>query len=159
MVENTYKLEVELQFEKDTQDHVKKVRGNLNQIIHELIDRGQAHDDTKFQSPERELFIEYTPKLKNCTYGSDEYKGYLKELKVALEHHYGKYPHHPEHYKNGLNDMTLIDIMEMFCDWKASSERHNDGNIHKSIEKNKDRFGMTDQLCKIFENTAKWFEK
>ncbi len=51
--------------------------------------------------------------------------------------------------------MTLIDLIEMLVDWKAASERHNDGNILKSIEKNSSRFNMGVQLCRIFENTAK----
>lgn len=42
----------------------------------------------------------------------------------------------------------------MFFDWKAAGERHKDGNILKSIEINKDRFGMSEQLVDIFKNTA-----
>lgn len=53
-----------------------------------------------------------------------------------------------------VNDMNLVDLLEMICDWKAASERHNNGNIRKSIEINADRFGMSPQLTKIFENTA-----
>lgn len=52
-----------------------------------------------------------------------------------------------------VNDMNLIDLLEMFADWKAASERHNDGNIRKSIEKNADRFGLSPQLVRILENT------
>ena len=63
-------------------------------------------------------------------------------------------PHHPECHKNGINDMNLLDLIEMFCDWKAASERHNDGNIRKSIEINGKRFNMSDQLVKIFENSV-----
>jgi hypothetical protein len=66
-------------------------------------------------------------------------------------------PHHPEHFKDGVDDMNLLDIMEMFCDWKAAGERHNDGNILKSIERNADRFGLSPQLVRILENTAKLF--
>lgn len=51
--------------------------------------------------------------------------------------------------------MNLLDILEMLCDWKASSERHNDGNINKSIEINANRFNMSPQLVKILENTVK----
>ena len=76
-------------------------------------------------------------------------------MKPALEHHYAKNRHHPEHHKNGINDMNLIDLIEMFCDWKASSERQNDGNILKSIEINGKRFHMSPQLIEIFENTTK----
>lgn len=54
---------------------------------------------------------------------------------------------------NGIEDMTLLDLVEMLCDWKAASERHDDGNIRKSIEVNAERFNMTPQLRRIFENT------
>lgn len=50
--------------------------------------------------------------------------------------------------------MTLFDVIEMFMDWKAATERMDTGDIYKSIEFNKGRFAMSDQLCKIFENTA-----
>jgi hypothetical protein len=54
-----------------------------------------------------------------------------------------------------VNAMSLLDVVEMFCDWKAAGERHADGSIMRSIEINKKRFGITDQLASIFENTAK----
>ena len=46
--------------------------------------------------------------------------------------------------------MNLIDIVEMICDWKAATLRHNDGNLLKSVEINAKRFGMDDQLKQIF---------
>jgi hypothetical protein len=51
--------------------------------------------------------------------------------------------------------MDLIDLVEMFCDWKAATLRHKDGDINKSIEINSQRFKMSDQLKKIFINTLK----
>lgn len=54
-----------------------------------------------------------------------------------------------------INQMNLFDLIEMLLDWKAASERHNDGNIRKSIEINGNRFNMSPQLIKIFENTVK----
>lgn len=89
------------------------------------------------------------------TYGSDEYKKCLQAIKPALDHHYANNSHHPEHYKQGIDDMDLLDLVEMLADWKAASERHNDGNILKSIEINGKRFEMSPQLIRIFENTAK----
>lgn len=138
----------------DTLLHIKRVNQLLTEAASELIRRANVHDDSKLKSPEKELFDEFTPKLKGCTYGSDEYKEYLKGLKVALDHHYANNTHHPEHYTNGVNDFDLFDLIEMFFDWKAATERHNDGNIYKSIEINKERFGISDQVCKIFNNTA-----
>lgn len=138
----------------DTLLHIKRVAQLLTEASAELIRRANIHDDSKLKSPEKELFDKFTPKLKDCTYGSDEYKGFLKELKPALDHHYLKNPHHPEHYPNGIYGMDLFDILEMVLDWKSASERHADGDIYKSIQINKKRFAMDPQLVQIFINTA-----
>lgn len=138
----------------DTFRHIERVRNLLNGAAAELLRRGELHDQTKLESPEVEAFTEYTAKLATCTYGSAEYEGYRQAMGPALAHHYANNRHHPEHFKGGVNDMTLIDLLEMFVDWKAASERHNDGNIRKSIEKNADRFGLSPQLVRILENTA-----
>lgn len=139
----------------DTLLHIRRVSQLLTEAASELIRRANVHDNSKLFSPEKELFDVYTPKLANTTYGTDEYKEYLKELKVALEHHYKNNSHHPEHYENGINDFDLFDLIEMFFDWVAATERHNDGNIYKSIGINKDRFKIDGQICKIFSNTAR----
>lgn len=141
-----------------TLKHIMRVRDVLGFFAMELMDRGRVHDQSKLERPEVELFTEYTSKLAGCTYGSDEYKSYLTAMGPALSHHYAKNRHHPEHWKNGIADMNLIDLVEMFCDWKAATERHHDGNLHKSIEKNATRFEMSPQLVKIFENTADLFD-
>ena len=51
--------------------------------------------------------------------------------------------------------MSLIDLVEMLADWKAASLRHADGDIIKSLEINKKRFGISDQLAEMFENTVR----
>lgn len=138
----------------DTLRHIKRISALLGEAATELLRRGAYHDDSKLQSPEKELFDEYTPKLADCTYGSDEYKTYLAELGPALQHHYERNSHHPEHYENGVNGMDLFDLVEMFFDWKAASERHADGDIYRSIEFNKTRFNLSDQTVSILRNTA-----
>lgn len=143
----------------DTIRHIENVRKYLRFIIDCLITRGVEHDRLKLESPEVEIFTEYTPKLAQSTYGSEEYHTFLKEMDVALQHHYANYRHHPEHFERGINDMNLVDIVEMLCDWKAASMRHNDGNLLKSIEINARRFGYDDQLKQILINTAKLFDE
>lgn len=138
----------------DTLLHIKRVAQLLTEASIELIKRANVHDNSKLNSPEKEFFDEFTPKLKNSTYGSEEYKGFLKELKIGLDHHYANNSHHPEHYGNGINGFDLFDLIEMFFDWKAATERHADGNIYKSIEINKERFGISDQVCNILRNTC-----
>ena len=49
--------------------------------------------------------------------------------------------------------MNLIDICEMLCDWIAAVERNKNGNIKRSMEENKKRFNISDQLERILENT------
>ena len=46
--------------------------------------------------------------------------------------------------------------IEMLADWKAASERHEDGDIRVSIEKNTDRFHLDphETLVQILHNTA-----
>lgn len=139
--------------------HIERVRNLLNTMAIDLIKRGEEHDQSKLESPEVELFTEFTPKLATSTYGSEEYEGFRKAMGPALDHHYAKNAHHPEHWPNGINDMSLLDLLEMFCDWKAAGERHNNGNILKSIEVNANRFGISPQLVKVFQNTAKVFDR
>lgn len=138
----------------DTINHIHEVRKMMIKIAKELLDRAQDHDATKLVAPELEVFTENTPKLKSSTYGSEEYNNFLKDMRVALDHHYARNRHHPEHFKNGINDMTLIDLIEMLCDWYSAARRHNDGNIRKSIELNKSRFNIDTQLTGILTNTV-----
>ena len=137
----------------DTLLHIKRVSELLSESAIELLRRGMVHDNSKLESPEKELFDEYTPKLKDCTYGSEEYKGYLESLKVALDHHYSKNSHHPEHRPEGVSGFDLFDLLEMAMDWKAASERHSDGDIFKSIEINTKRFNLDPQIADILRNT------
>lgn len=140
---------------KETEAHIQKVSDYLDKCIMKLAERQAFHDWDKIgDTVEKELFDTYTPKLKNCTYGSDEYKSFLEGLRPALDRHYLNNRHHPEHFENGIRGMNLIDLLEMICDWKASSERHADGNIFNSIELNQKRFGYSDDLKEILKNTA-----
>lgn len=143
----------------ETQKHIENVRKYVKLFSDALAIRGIEHDRLKLETPEVEVFAEYTPQLASVTYGSEEYSKILENMNVAIQHHYANYRHHPEHFPDGINDMNLVDIVEMLCDWKASSLRQNDGNLLKSIEANAERFGYDDQLKQIFMNTAKMFDE
>lgn len=140
----------------DTAKHIKRVQQLVAEISEILLISANLHDDSKLKSPEVEAFDIATPKLATMTYGSDEYKQALQELGPALAHHYAENRHHPEHFAHGVLDMTLLDLIEMFCDWKGASERHCDGSFEKSIAHNRQRFFMANvDLARIFENTRK----
>lgn len=141
---------------KDTQEHIDKVIGYLESFAGMLHERGEKHDASKLESPEKEYFDKYTPRLATLTFGTPEYTQNIQDLKPALEHHYANNSHHPQFYENGITGMNLFDIVEMFADWKAAGERGKTGNIYKSIDINAERFGISKQLKAILVNTAKY---
>ncbi len=143
----------------ETMKHIERVRELIRVFVSKLVTRAVEHDKLKMEKPEVEVFAEYTPKLKEYTYGSEEYQNCLNEMNGALQHHYANYRHHPEHFDKGVNDMNLVDLVEMFCDWKASSERQLDGNLLKSIDVNATRFNINAQLKQILINTAKMYDE
>lgn len=153
----------------DTFKHIRTVQSLMGNVINGLLRRSEVHDESKLEDPEVRVFDEFTPKLATSTYGSEEYKSYLAAMKPALDHHYAVNRHHPEYHAlsgsgvgidpelltNGvaIRSMSLLDILEMLCDWKAATLRHNDGDIRKSIEINQKRFGYSDELKQILLNT------
>lgn len=143
----------------DTVEHIRKVRTLLLRVGEEILRRADEHDRTKLEEPEKPIYDEYTPKLEDTEYGTEEYDQYLDEMGEALQHHYEQYRHHPEHFEEGVVDMHLLDLLEMVVDWRAATERHDDENgMHHSIEENQERFGYGDELKRILVNTAEWIE-
>lgn len=138
----------------ETLKHIKRVNELLIMVSKNLLQRAADHDLSKLQEPEKSTFDKITPLLRGTTYGSDEYKRIMNENREAINHHQISNTHHPEYYENGIDGMDLLDIVEMFCDWKAASERHADGNIYRSIEIQEKRFNINPQLSNIFRNTA-----
>lgn len=139
---------------EDTITHIDEVRERLAKVVDHLHHRAVVHDRSKLQEPEKATFDAMTPKIKDSTYGSDEYKGYLAAMRPALDHHYAHNSHHPEHYQDGIRGMCLLDVIEMLCDWKAATLRHANGDLGRSIEINQKRFGYSDELKAILTNTA-----
>lgn len=143
----------------ETWQHIYQVQCLLSKCRIDLERRSLEHDQSKLQPEEVEYFTEYTPKLKTVEYGSEEYNQFLRDIKPALDNHYEKNSHHPEHYPGGVGDMNLIDVLEMLCDWKASTLRGKNGDIRKSLTFNQVRFGLSDQLVKIMLNTLPLLEE
>lgn len=142
-----------------TMEHKKAVEKLMTELATLITKRGKEHDNSKLEDPEFPLFSKYTAKLAGLTYGSNEYQQCLAELQPALKHHYANNRHHAEHYQNGIQDMTIVDIIEMFVDWYCASKRHADGNIRKSLEINKERFGMSEELTNILVNSIELVDR
>lgn len=138
----------------DTKEHIRNVHFFIDQIRKNLFNRRECHDFSKLQSPEKEMFDRFTPLLRDLQYGSPEYKQALVDMGPALDHHYEHNSHHPEHWENGIEDMSLLDLIEMLADWKAAGMRHKTGSLMDSLERNKVRFDISDPVYKILVNTA-----
>jgi hypothetical protein len=79
----------------------------------QLIAKGLCHDQSKFTGIEWKALVRVED-------GSDEISKTM--LVEAWEQHVSTNDHHPEFWKNGINDMPQICIAEMVCDWFARSQ-------------------------------------
>ena len=139
---------------EDTKAHIRCVAHYLEAVVHELCLRGGRHDASKLRPPEKEAFDRCTPKLKATVYGTPEYKEACRELGPALKHHYENNPHHPEFHVDGVCGMSLLDLIEMLCDWKAAGERHADGgDMMRSLDINAGRHNMPDAIRDVLQKT------
>lgn len=143
---------------EDTWRHIDRVNELMFIVVSKLLGRAIDHDATKLSGDEKAGFDKWSPLLKIHEFGTEEYSATLDGLGETLKHHYKSNSHHPEHYENGIDDFCLFDLMEMFVDWKASSERGINGDMQKSINIGAKRFNMSDQLVRIFRNTASRYE-
>lgn len=148
----------------DTFMHIARVQDFLTACVFDLLERIGSHDASKLIDPELSTFDKFTPLLKVLKYGTPAYKQSLKDMGEGLQHHYDTNPHHPEHHENGVNDMTLFDVMEMVCDWcgavmgNVGAERYRE-EIRRSLEVNKERFSISDQLAAILLNTVDYLDE
>lgn len=121
--------------------------------VQDLFQRASVHDNSKFSPEEFEAYDAAFPNLQKYTYGTSEFKAELAKIKPAIEHHYAVNDHHPEYFHDGIDQMNLVQLIEMTCDWKAASDR-SQADIYKGLEINQKRFGIDDQLLTIIRNTV-----
>jgi len=125
-------------------------------IIQELMKRAEEHDNSKFTEEEFPALVEAMEDIKKFPFGTPEYDEMRKKWEAPFNAHYKKNRHHPEHHPNGIEDMDLVDIVEMLCDWKSASMRQeSQGAIKKSIQIGAEKYNLSPQLVKILINTAK----
>jgi len=135
----------------DVLAHKDKVKFWMREFAVQLESRAKIHDNSKLEAPEKEMFDIWTPELKRREFGGDEYKQALAEMGKGLKHHYENNRHHPEHYENGIEGMTIVDIIEMICDWMAAAETK---GVPIDMDYLANRFNISNQLTKIIVNTT-----
>ncbi len=137
---------------EDIKNHIGLVQHWMELFSLIIEARAKVHDASKLLPPEKEMFDEYTYKLKSTEFGSEEYQKQLEGMGEALKHHYRNNAHHPEHFENGVNGMTLFNLVEMVCDWMAAAEKK---GVLVDMDYLQKRFDISPQLRSIIENTFK----
>ena len=150
-IEEEDKTEMYDWFEKRTNKHIdlvrkycKKIADYDNERFEGIIERGEIHDDSKFDSPEYEPYVYVSWKYK-CEDDGKEFEapeGMEDKMHEATEHHVNNKnnKHHPESHSSqkgtiNKNDrdqppkiaidaskMSDLDVAEMCADWMAMSE-------------------------------------
>ncbi|HUS49720.1 MAG TPA: DUF5662 family protein [Candidatus Paceibacterota bacterium] len=144
------KKEMKNWFEKRTREHIslvqkycKKIYDYDEEMFDGLIERGEIHDQSKFEDPEYEpyLYITWQYKCKDDGIDFVPPKDIDNQMNKATEHHVKNNKHHPESSCDkevGLinrkdrdkppkelidaTKMINLDIGEMLADWMAMSE-------------------------------------
>jgi len=75
--------ECEKAMNAETWAHIHQVQQFLLRFAGDLMRRALEHDQSKLRPPEVSVFAEYTPKLRGSTYGSEEYKRFLAEMRPS----------------------------------------------------------------------------
>jgi hypothetical protein len=138
-----------------TLEHIRRVNALMGGAAREIIRRGVVHDASKLQPEELaplQALFEHQQDHGQAAYGTDAYEEQKAMLDPMLEHHYANNSHHPEHYADGVNGMDLFDVMEMFFDWKAASERGGEDTMNLTAAAA--RYNVSPQLLQIMQNTA-----
>ena len=132
--------------------HISRVRKHINTFVQLLLKRAINHDKSKLEEPELSWWKEMD-KEPRYPYGSEEYKQKIKRWDKAFKHHYKYNRHHPEHYEYGVSEMTLVDIVEMMCDWLGYKDTITISEALKVCDEQMKRYDISDDIRQIIFNT------
>lgn len=143
----------------DTLAHIARVRDLLERPCNDLAIRAAHHDESKLVEPEKSGYDALGELIQGKTYGTPGYSAVMQDprVKPAIDHHVTTNRHHPQYHADGVNDMTLLDLLEMLADWKAASERSTGVALSESLALTCQRWDISPQLEAILRNTCEAF--
>lgn len=121
--------------------HIMTVQALMRQVAHYLLERADRHDLSKLAPDELGGLIEIDRIADEKGLNSPEYMAALSGGAIQL--HRSRHSHHPEYHPDGVNDMSLVDLIEMVCDWKAANLLRGHPEWHKSIEMMAERLELS----------------
>ena len=122
--------------------HREIVADNLLGLSEEFTRRARRHDRSKLKLDELAGFVRINQVARAFPYGSTEYKESLKSENHAsgcIALHNKRNSHHPEHHK-APEEMGLLDLMEMVCDWDAAAKTYGQSTLKESLVAQRKRF-------------------
>lgn len=138
-----------------TRRHMQRVSALLNGAATVILARASLHDRSKLEAVEMEplqRLQDHVAVHGQAPFGTPDYAAQAAILGDMLAHHYANNSHHPEHYPDGVAGMDLFDLIEMFFDWKAASERGGEPAMNLSFTTEK--YQISPMLEAILRNTA-----
>lgn len=120
--------------------HQGFVRKYLRKLASALENRATIHDLSKFSQDEFGGFVDIQRIARTTKYNSEQYRESIDTDPVKL--HFSRNPHHPEHYSNGIDDMSLLDIIEMVIDWQSAAETYGQSSFEESLPEQVKRFKL-----------------
>ena len=140
----------QIETEEYIKGHISRVRRHINTFIQLLIRRAENHDKSKLEELSWWKEMDKEPRY---PYGSEEYKQKIKRWNKVFKHHYQYNRHHPEYYEYGVSEMTLIDIVEMMCDWLGYKDTTTVTEALKVCDEQMARYDISEELRQIIFNT------
>ncbi|AMX93741.1 MULTISPECIES: DUF5662 family protein [Mesorhizobium] len=142
---------------ESTNRHIGHVRKAIHHFCHLMDVRAEFHDMSKFTPTEKGPLDELMTIIERdgpAPHGTDEARRRTAMLGEMITHHHANNDHHPEfHLERGISGMTLMSLVEMFCDWRAANVDRDAGepmNLSYSI----DKYKIDPMLADILRNTA-----
>lgn len=112
--------------------HIMTVQGLLRRVARQLLNRADDHDLSKLGPDELGGMIEIDGIADRYGLNSPEYMVAL--LGKAIKLHQSRHTHHPEYHPNGVEDMSIFDLIEMVCDWKTANKLRGHPEWEKSVD-------------------------
>ncbi len=132
--------------------HIMTVQSLLRHLSRRLLERADKHDLSKLAPDELGGMIEIDAIADQYGLNSPEYKESLSGGAIQL--HYKRHSHHPEHHPNGVEDMNIFDLIEMVCDWKAANVLRGHPEWYASVEMMAKRLDLSSEYIWLINLVA-----
>lgn len=136
--------------------HIMTVQSLVRRLAYQLMLRADTHDLSKFAPDEFGGMIEIDRIADEQGLNSPAYMEALSGGAIQL--HQSRHPHHPEYHSRGIEDMSLLDIVEMVCDWKAANQLRGHPAWGESVQMMADRLNLSSEYLFLINLIAKELE-